>query len=82
MVPARRRSAGDASFQSSDRRSVVVSSELLVSALGKLVSAPEVVGLLRDLELGGRAPEIQDGVSSRATSRSRSTASRCSSDRV
>jgi hypothetical protein len=41
-----------------------ISSERLVSALGKTVSDPEVVQLLKDLELGGKAPAIEDGVSS------------------
>lgn len=40
-----------------------VSSERLVNALGKLVSTPEVVELLKDLDLGS-APAIKDGVSS------------------
>jgi hypothetical protein len=35
-----------------------------VSALGKLTSAPEVVLLLQELELGKHAPAIEDGVSS------------------
>lgn len=41
----------------------MVSSESLLSALGKLVSAPEVVALLRELGLEN-APGIEDGVSS------------------
>jgi hypothetical protein len=42
----------------------MVSSELLLSLLGKPASSPEVVSLLRDLGLGGRAPTIVDDVSS------------------
>jgi hypothetical protein len=41
-----------------------ISSERLVSALGKLTSAPEVVLLLRELELGEHVSAIEDGVSS------------------
>jgi hypothetical protein len=42
----------------------VVSSERLLSVLGKLTSSPEVVDLLGELDLGKRAPAIRDGVSS------------------
>src|SRR5688572_11692814 len=41
-----------------------ISSERLIGALGKLVSAPEVVELLKDLDLSAHVPAIQDGVSS------------------
>jgi len=41
-----------------------ISSEQLVNAIGKLTSAPEVVLLLQELDLGTQAPAIQDGVSS------------------
>jgi hypothetical protein len=41
-----------------------ISSEQLVSAIGKLASAPEVVLLLQELEIGKHAPAIEDGVSS------------------
>jgi len=41
-----------------------IASERLVSALGKVVSDPEVVLLLKELGLGERAPAIEDGVSS------------------
>jgi hypothetical protein len=41
-----------------------IASERLMSALGKLVSDPEVVVLLQELELGKHAPAIEDGVSS------------------
>lgn len=41
-----------------------ISSERLVSALGKVVSDPEVVQLLRDLGLEEGAPDIEDDASS------------------
>lgn len=42
----------------------MVSSELLLSLLGKLTTDPDVVALLRDLGVSARAAAIRDGVSS------------------
>lgn len=42
----------------------MVSSELVLSVLGKLTSSPEVVALLLELDLGGRAPSSRSPVAS------------------